>query len=147
MKQPRKRREGECGAVWGGRWCHQQCDICRKTAPLLPRAPTHLLPSIPRPHPYALEQCQLSLKLILVLFLLSCLQIFCSAQTTFAFPHVSRLHGSQIGRFQSTFCLHCNRPNLVPLGGFKGEACHFSSVKIHSLMCKFKTSVGILKSF
>lgn len=27
----------------GGRWCHQQCDICRKTAPLLPRAPTHLL--------------------------------------------------------------------------------------------------------
>lgn len=71
-----KGREGSVERSGGGRWCHQQCDICRKTAPLLPRAPTHLLspllPSVSRPHPYALEQCQLSLKLLLVLFPLSC---------------------------------------------------------------------------
>ncbi len=121
----------------------RQHPCCREHLPT-----SSLLSSVSRPHPYALEQCQLSLKLLLVLFLPPSCSIskLCSAKTTFAFPHISRLHGSQIGRFQSTFCLHCNQPNLVPSGGFKGEACNFSNVKIHSLMCKCKTSVGLPKS-
>ncbi len=119
----------------GGRWCHQQCDICRKTAPLLPRAPTHLLspPLHPPPSPLCPGAVPALIKTSFSPLPPSILLALALSQNSVRL----KLHspsptfpGCTALRFQSTFCLHCNRPNLVPSGGFKGEACHFSSVKI-----------------
>lgn len=103
----------------GGSWCHQQCDICRKTAPLLPRAPTRL--------PSALEQCQRSLKLLSVLHHTHSISKLLSP----CFPPAPRSHSEISIRI---------RPNSEPSAGFKGEACHFYNDKIH-FMLKPKTFV------
>ncbi len=117
---------------------------CREHQPT-----SSLLPSIPRPHPYALEQCQLSLKLLLVLFLpLSCSRLL-YLKTLFGWNYIRlppRFPAARLSDFNphsaSTAIgqIWCHRVDL------KVKRVIFPVLKF-SLMCKCKTSVGIPKSF